>query len=154
MRKEKFRFSQGCRWSNLANGNQREAQPNCGYCGGNSHMGHLAQPARRFILAVGVPVRCYLQQKQKRQHRQRERQRLCEPAPAWIGSTLHYSHSILYCWLSPGPRSAPYSARQTSTSVSAKMHSIANKFHRCESPEPVRQRPLDRHDKTLKNAGR
>ncbi len=52
-------------------------------------MRHLAQPARCFVVTVGVSVWGYLQQKDKRDQCQREGHWLRHSAPASIRSARH-----------------------------------------------------------------
>lgn len=73
----------------LAYGYQGNAQDDTRDCWRYAYVGCLAEPARRFILAIGMSVRRYLKKKNERQECKRKRQRPRNSPPGFMRKPLH-----------------------------------------------------------------
>jgi len=58
---------------NFTQRNDWDAEGNNRHCRGDAQMGDLAEAAGGFVLAIGMGVRCNLQEECEREQRQRER---------------------------------------------------------------------------------
>jgi len=86
-----FRGRADARRDDLTKKNQRDAQRDPRKCWGGAYVGCLAQPARRFILPIRVPVCCDLEEKEKGEKSQRARQRPNNSPLGFLRKNLHHS---------------------------------------------------------------
>jgi hypothetical protein len=70
MREKSLGRRKDCWCRHFSNGHQGDAENDSGYGGYNAYVRYLAQPARRFILPIGVFVGRNLEQKYKREQTQ------------------------------------------------------------------------------------
>ena len=90
MTEETFHGRADARRDDLTKKNQGDAQCDPRQRWGGAYMGCLAQPARRFVLAVGVAVRRYLEEKQEGEKSQRARQRPDHSPHGFLRKNLHH----------------------------------------------------------------
>ena len=89
MTEETFRSRAGARRNDLTKKNQGDAQRDPRECRCGAYMGCLAQPARRFVLSIGVAVRRYLEEKQEGEKSQCARQRPHESPHGFLRKHVH-----------------------------------------------------------------